>query len=77
MIYTGFLGGATDVVTAFSGCDAETSLIFATTDHDFVYADFVSADGRLLHLRDLWTVLWKVSRLMIPAIGNPDFCMVS
>ena len=30
MIYTGFLGGATDVVTAFSGCDAETSLIFAT-----------------------------------------------
>lgn len=30
MIYTGFLGGATDIVTAFSGCDAETSLIFAT-----------------------------------------------
>ena len=29
MIYTGFLGGATDIVTAFSGCDAETSLIFA------------------------------------------------
>ena len=25
-----FLGGATDIVTAFSGCDAETSLIFAT-----------------------------------------------
>ena len=30
MIYTGYLGGATDVITAFSGCDAETSLIFAT-----------------------------------------------
>lgn len=30
MIYTGFLGGADDIVTAFSGCDAETSLIFAT-----------------------------------------------
>lgn len=30
MIYTGFLGGATDIVTAFAGCDAETSLIFAT-----------------------------------------------
>lgn len=27
MIYTGFLGGATDVVSAFAGCDAETSLI--------------------------------------------------
>lgn len=31
MIYTGYLGGATDIITAFSGCDAETSLIFATT----------------------------------------------
>ena len=30
-IYTGYLGGATDVFTAFSGCDAETSLIFATS----------------------------------------------
>lgn len=29
MIYTGYLGGATDVFTAFSGCDAETSLIFS------------------------------------------------
>ena len=27
MIYAGYLGGATDVFTAFSGCDAETSLI--------------------------------------------------
>lgn len=25
MIYTGYLGGATDIITAFSGCDAETS----------------------------------------------------
>ncbi|MBR5578018.1 MAG: Na+/H+ antiporter NhaC family protein [Lachnospiraceae bacterium] len=31
MIYTGYMGGATDIITAFSGCDAETSLIFATT----------------------------------------------
>ena len=30
MIYTGYLDGATDIITAFSGCDAETSLIFAT-----------------------------------------------
>lgn len=30
MIYTGYLGGATNVITAFAGCDAETSLIFAT-----------------------------------------------
>ena len=25
MIYTGFLGGATDIITAFAGCDAETT----------------------------------------------------
>ncbi len=31
MIYTGYLDGATDIITAFAGCDAETSLIFATT----------------------------------------------
>ena len=30
MIYTGYLDGATDIITAFAGCDAETSLIFAT-----------------------------------------------
>ena len=30
MIYTGYLDGATNVITAFAGCDAETSLIFAT-----------------------------------------------
>lgn len=30
MIYTGFLDGATGIITAFAGCDAETSLIFAT-----------------------------------------------
>lgn len=30
MIYTGFQGGASDIVSAFAGCDAETSLIFAT-----------------------------------------------
>ncbi len=30
MIYTGYQDGATDIVTAFAGCDAETSLIFST-----------------------------------------------
>ena len=31
MIYTGFLDGATDIITAFAGCNAEISLIFATS----------------------------------------------
>ena len=43
MIYTGFLGGATDVVTAFAGCDAETSLDLCDTDHGNVYAGSVSS----------------------------------
>ena len=30
MVYTGFLGGADNVISAFAGCDAETSLIFAS-----------------------------------------------
>lgn len=30
MIYTGYLDGATDIVSAFAGCNAEISLIFAT-----------------------------------------------
>ena len=36
MIYTGFLGGATDVVSAFAGSDAEPSQIYATMVTDFV-----------------------------------------
>ena len=44
MIYTGYLGGATDVFTAFSGCDAETSLNFCNFCHDFIYVDFISAE---------------------------------
>ncbi len=43
MIYTGFLGGATDVVSAFAGCDAETSLIFANHGHGLCHAVFVSS----------------------------------
>ncbi|WP_405321683.1 Na+/H+ antiporter NhaC family protein [Frisingicoccus sp.] len=31
MIYTGFINGAGDVISAFANCDAETSLIFATS----------------------------------------------
>ncbi len=43
MIYTGFLGGADNVVSAFAGCDAEKSLIFATMITVFVMLLFVSA----------------------------------
>ena len=37
MIYTGFPGGATNLITAFSGCDAETSLIFCDTRYSIFF----------------------------------------
>lgn len=58
MIYTGFLSGATDVVSAFAGCDAETSLIFATMVTVFVML-FCIFRERWLRLKDSWRVLWK------------------
>ena len=44
MIYTGYLGGAKDIITAFPGCDAETSLIFATMVTIFFYDASVSSE---------------------------------
>lgn len=58
MIYTGFLGGATDVVSAFAGCDAETSLIFATMVTVFVML-FLYLPRKVVTFKDSWRVLWK------------------
>lgn len=44
MIYTGYLGGAKDIITAFSGCDAETSLIFCNDGDDLLYDASVSSE---------------------------------
>ena len=59
MIFTGFQGGATGVVDAFAGCDAETSLIFATmlTIID-VYKRQALASGWAA-LTNTWGWAWK------------------
>ena len=68
MIHTGFLGGATDVVTAFSGCDAETSLIFAT----LITVMFMLAlylPRKVITFKGFMDSFVEGFKMMIPAIG--------
>ena len=68
MIYTGFLGGATDVVTAFSGCDAETSLIFATLITGmFMLALYLPR--KVITFKGFMDSFVEGFKMMIPAIG--------
>lgn len=67
MIYTGYLGGATDVITAFSGCDAETSLIFATTLTIFVML-FLYLPRKVVTFKGFMDSLVEGFKLMIPAV---------
>jgi Na+/H+ antiporter NhaC len=68
MIYTGYMDGATDVVTAFAGCDAETSLIFAT----FVTVLFMFVlymPRRVITFKGFMDSFVEGFKLMIPAIS--------
>ena len=68
MIYTGFLGGATDVVTAFAGCDAETSLIFATLiTVMFMLALYLPL--KVITFKGFMDSFVEGFKMMIPAIG--------
>ena len=68
MIYTGFLGGATDIVTAFSGCDAETSLIFATLITVF-FMMILYLPRRVVTFKGFMDSFIEGFKMMIPAIG--------
>ena len=68
MIYTGFLGGATDVVSAFAGCDAEPSLIFATMVTVFVML-FLYLPRKVVTFKGFMESFVEGFKLMIPAIG--------
>lgn len=67
MIYTGFLGGATDIVTAFAGCDAETSLIFATMITIF-FMMLLYLPRKVVTFKGFMDSLVEGFKLMIPAI---------
>ncbi|NBH82239.1 Na+/H+ antiporter NhaC family protein [bacterium C-53] len=67
MIYTGFLGGATDIITAFAGCDAETSLIFATMITVFSMM-ILYLPRKVITFKGFMDSLVDGFKLMIPAI---------
>ena len=68
MIYTGFLGGATDVVTAFAGCDAETSLIFATLI-TVMFMLVLYLPRKVITFKGFMDSFVEGFKMMIPAIG--------
>ena len=68
MIYTGYLGGADNIVSAFAGCDAETSLIFATMVTVFVTL-FLYLPRKVITFKDFMGSFVEGFKLMIPAIG--------
>lgn len=67
MIYTGYLGGAKDIITAFSGCDAETSLIFATMVTIF-FMMFLYLPRKVVDFKGFMESLVEGFKLMIPAV---------
>lgn len=67
MIYTGFLGGATDIITAFSGCDAETSLIFATLITIF-FMLILYLPRKVVTFKGFMDGLAEGFKLMVPAV---------
>ena len=67
MIYTGMLDGATNLIDAFAGCDAETSLIFAT----FVTVIFMMLlylPRKVVSFKEFMDSLVEGFKLMIPAV---------
>ena len=76
MIFTGFQGGATGVVDAFAGCDAETSLIFCNHADHYIYAYFISA-AKGNYIQGLYGQF--CGRVQADDSGgcDSDFCMVS
>lgn len=67
MIYTGFLGGATDIITAFAGCDAETSLIFATLI-TVIFMFILYLPRKVITFKGFMDSLAEGFKLMVPAV---------
>ena len=67
MIFTGFIGGAANVVDAFAGCDAETSLIFSTIV-TVLFCAVLYLPRRVIRFKDFMNALPDGAKMMIPAI---------
>ncbi len=68
MIYTGYLDGATDIVTAFSGCDAEISLIFATMV-TVIFMMILYLPRKVITFREFMDSFAEGFKLMVPAVA--------
>ena len=67
MIYTGYLDGATNIVDAFAGCDAEISLIFATII-TVIFTAILYLPRKVITFKEFMEALPDGAKLMIPAI---------
>ena len=67
MIYTGFLGGASNVIDAFANCDSEMSLIFATMVA-VIFMAFLYLPRRVISFKKFMGALVEGAKLMLPAI---------
>jgi Na+/H+ antiporter NhaC len=68
MIYTGFLDGATDIITAFAGCDAEISLIFSTLI-TVLFMLILYLPRKVVTFKGFMDSFVEGFKLMIPAIS--------
>lgn len=68
MIYTGFLDGATDIITAFAGCNAEISLIFATSV-TILFMLVLYLPRKVVTFKGFMDSFVEGFRLMIPAVA--------
>lgn len=68
MIYTGYQSGASDIVTAFANCDAETSLIFATMV-TVLFTMALYLPRKVITFKGFMDSFVEGFKLMIPAIA--------
>ena len=67
MIYTGFLGGVKNVISAFANCDAEVSLVFASTV-TLIFMLILYIPRRIMTFQKFMESLAEGFKLMIPSI---------
>ncbi len=67
MIYTGVLDGATNVVDAFAGCNAEISLIFATFV-TILFMGLLYLPRKVVSFKEFMNSMVEGFKLMIPAV---------
>lgn len=68
MVYTGFLGGADNVISAFAGCDAETSLIFASVVTILFMMALLYLPRKVITFKSFMDSLSEGFKLMVPAV---------